>query len=327
MRSSLILKTLVALWDIKRPVYIIGPPGGGKTSVGKQLSRLVEARYIHLHGPNMLVEDFGVPDVIHGAITFRYIMPHWWPTDPDERVVICFDDRGQCGADIQKVMANIIEERELHGHRLPENVMIISTGNRVQDKAGANRVLTHLADRETEIEFDTTLDDWTTWALENDVAPSLIAFLRFKSNLLHDFDPQRPKNPTPRSWVKGVSAIVDVVPLEAEFACFKGAVGEGPAGEYAAFRKIERELPNIDHLLLDPENSDVPTSPATLYALSGGIAARATNANFSRCITYLNRMPPEFGVLAVSYIVRKDPELGLTQAFIDWSVDNQDVLF
>jgi len=275
----------------------------------------------------MLVEDFGIPDVVHGAKVFTYIMPHWWPNDPEERVVLCFDDRGQCGADIQKVIANIIEERELHGQYLPPNVMIISTGNRVQDKSGANRVLTHLADRETELEFDTGLDDWTKWAMENDVAPSLISFIRFRPGLLHDFDPQRPKNPTPRSWVNGVSAIVDKVSPDAEFECFKGAVGEGPAGEYTAFRKIEAGLPNIDNLLRNPTQGEVPTDPATLYALSGGIAARADKSNFSNCVTYLDRMPPEFGALAISYAIRKDVELTTSQAFIDWSVANQDILF
>jgi hypothetical protein len=326
MRPNMILQTIVDLYEIKRPIYLVGPPGGGKTSVVKQAAEKLGARYIHQHAPNMLVEDFGVPDVVHGAVTFGYVMPHWWPTDPEERVVLCFDDRGQCGADIQKVIANIVEERELHGQYLPDNVMVISTGNRAQDKSGANRVLTHLADRETEIEFDTALDDWTSWAINEDVAPSLIAFIRFRPNLLHDFDPQRPKNPTPRSWVKGVSAIVDKVAAEVEFECFKGAVGEGPAGEYTAFRKIEKNLPNIDALLLNPDAGDVPTDPATLYALSGGLAARATPHNFSRVVTYLNRLPPEFGALAVSYAIRKDITLTTSRAFIDWSVQNQDVL-
>ena len=46
-------------------------------------------------------------------------------------------------------------------------------------------------------------------------------------NLLHDFDPQRDVNATPRSWVEGVSDVIGVVPADAEYECFKGAVGEG----------------------------------------------------------------------------------------------------
>jgi hypothetical protein len=159
------------------------------------------------------------------------------------------------------------------------------------------------------------------------VHPSVISFLRFRPGLLHDFDPQREGNSTPRGWVEGVSDIVDIVTPETEYECFKGAVGEGAAAEYVGFRKIERSLPNIDNLLLNPDSGEVPTDPATLYALSGGIAQRASEANFSRVVTYCNRMPQEFGVLTISYAARKDKALASTQAFTNWAVSNQDVLF
>ena len=64
-----------------------------------------------------------------------------------------------------------------------------------------------------------------------------------------------------------------------------------------------------------------------MYAISGAIADKSTNANFDRVITYANRMPPEFGVLTVSYATRKDETLASTQAFTKWAVANQDVLF
>jgi hypothetical protein len=327
MRAEVMLQTLISLWAIKRPAYITGEPGGGKTSLVKLFAEKVGAEYRHKHMPTMLVEDFGVPDLLTGGEAFGYKLPEWWPTEEDGPVVLCFDDRGQCDQSLQKVIANIIQERELHGHALPPEVMVVSTGNRVEDRAGAQRVLSHLADRETELEWETLLNDWMKWAIDQEVNPSLISFLSFRPGLLHDFDPQRPKNPTPRSWVEGVSNLIDVVPPEAEFDCFKGAVGEGPAAEYVGFREIERKMPNIDNLMLHPETTEVPTDPATLYAIAGAIAHRCTDANFDRAITYYNRMPPEFGVLGVSYATRKDAALASTQAFTTWAVANQDVLF
>lgn len=327
MHSELISQTIVDLWAIKRPVYITGQPGGGKTSVVKQAAQRLGVGYIHQHAPSMPVEDFGIPWATADSPSFDYKMPHWWPMDPATEAILCLDDRGQVGMEIQKVIANIIQERELHGHKLPEGVMVVSTGNRIEDRAGVNRVLAHLADRETELEWETMLDPWCKWAIDEGIAPSLISFLRFRSNLLHDFDPQRSKNPTPRSWVEGVSSIIDVVQPEAEYDCFKGAVGEGAAAEYVGFRKIERAMPNLDNLLLHPDTTPVPEDPATLYAISGGIAHRASEANFPRVITYANRMPPEFGVLTVSYATRKNAKLASTQAFTDWAVQNQDVLF
>jgi hypothetical protein len=163
--------------------------------------------------------------------------------------------------------------------------------------------------------------------INNGVKPEVISFIRFRPGLLHEFDAQRDSNPTPRSWVEGVSDVLGTVPSDAEYECFKGAVGEGAAAEFVGFLRIFRKLPNPDNILLNPTSGEVPTDPATLYALSGAIAERATEANFERVCTFAERMPPEFSVLTISYACRKKPELANTQAFTKWSIAHQDVLF
>jgi hypothetical protein len=329
MRPELLKSTLKALIESRRTVCIEGAPGGGKTSIVREVSENMGLAYIEQHMPTMLVEDFGIPKL--GTDKMDYVLPYWWPNADDpstpSRGVLCFDDRNQANADLQKVLANICQARTLHGKRLPDGWTVISTGNRQSDRAGANRVLSHLRNRETTIELDTHLDDWCSWAINNGVKPEVVSFLRFRPNLLHDFDPQRDVNPTPRSWVDGVSNIIGAVPSEAEFECFKGAVGEGSAAEFTGFLKIFRKLPNPDNVILNPETSDVPSDPATLYALSGAIASRATANNFERVCRYAERMPAEFSVLSVSYAVKRDPDLCNTGAFNNWVIKHNDVLF
>lgn len=331
MRAALLKETLKSLYPIKRAVAIEGAPGGGKTTICQQVAEELGVGFIEKHMPTMLVEDFGVPDMATVGDSFAYKLPDWFPAKgrndiPDEGILL-FDDRNQAGADLQKVLANIQQARNLHGVPLKDGWQVISTGNRQSDRAGANRVLSHLRNRETVYELDTHLDDWTSWAIEAEVKPEVIAFIRFRPNLLHDFDPQRDQNPTPRSWVEGVSDALGTVPHEAEYETFKGAVGEGAAAEFVGFVKIYRKLPNPDNILLNPTTADVPTDPATLYALSGAIAERATESNFERVCQYAERMPPEFSVLSISYASRKKPELASTQAFTNWCVKHQDVLF
>lgn len=210
---------------------------------------------------------------------------------------------------------------------MPDGWQVISTGNRQSDRAGANRVLSHLRNRETVLELETHLDDSTQWMINHGVRPEVISFIRFRPGLLHEFDPNRDSNPTPRSWVEGVSDVLGTVPSDAEYECFKGAVGEGAAAEFVGFLRIFRKLPNPDNILLNPTSGEVPSDPATLYALSGAIAERATEANFERVCTFAERMPPEFSVLTISYACRKKPELANTQAFTKWSIAHQDVLF
>ena len=117
------------------------------------------------------------------------------------------------------------------------------------------------------------------------------------------------------------------MPSEAEFETFKGAVGEGAAAEFVGFVRIYRKLPNPDAVLMNPTTADVPSDPATLYALSGALAERATENNFERVCQYSERMPADFSVLTVSYASRKKPELANTQAFNKWVLAHQDVLF
>jgi hypothetical protein len=328
MRATLLKETIKSLFPIQRTICIEGSPGGGKTTIVQQVAEELGVPCIERHMPTMLVEDFGIlfPS---GEDKLNYKLPDWFPVKgkAPERGILLFDDRNQASSDLQKVLANICQARTLHGTPMPDGWQVISTGNRQSDRAGANRVLGHLRNRETVYDLDTHLDDWTAWALQNNVKPELISFIRFRPNLLHDYDPQRDQNATPRSWVEGVSDVLGTVPAEAEYESFKGAVGEGCAAEFVGFIKIFRKLPNPDNILLNPTTAAVPSDPATLYALSGAIAERATENNFDRVCTYAERMPAEFSVLTVSYAARKKPELANTQAFTKWSIQHQEVLF
>jgi hypothetical protein len=328
MRATLLKQTLKSLFPIRRTVCIEGAPGGGKTTIVHEVANELEIPIVEKHLPTMLVEDFGIL-FKNDAGGLRYELPDWFPVKgkaPD-RGILLFDDRNQAGNDLQKVLANICQARTLHGTPMPDGWQVISTGNRQSDRAGANRVLGHLRNRETVLELETHLDDSTAWMIDHGVKSEVTSFLRFRTNLLHDYDPQRDNNPTPRSWVEGVSDVLGTVPPEAEFECFKGAIGEGAAAEFVGYMRVWRKLPNIDALLLNPTSGDVPTDPATLYAISGSIADRATENNFDRVCTYAGRMPKEFSVLTVSYACRKNPDLANTQAFVKWSLEHQDVLF
>ena len=332
MRPTLMKATLKSLFPIHRNVCIEGPPGGGKTTIIREVANELGVHYIERHMPTMMVEDFGVLFPKAGTQVMEYHLPDWYPAkgsrwDDGRGGILCFDDRNQGGNDLQKVQANIMQARTLHGAPMAHGWMVTSTGNRQIDRAGSNRVLSHVRDRETVYELETHLDDWTSWAIEHQVKPEVISFIRFRPGALHDFDPQRDVNASPRSWVEGVSDVLSVVPFESEYASFKGAVGEGWAAEFTGFMKISRKLPDPDRVLADPKNAMLPEDKITLYALCGALASRATAKNLDNFVTYLERTQGEFSVLGMSLACRRDPALANTQAFVRWSVANQDLLF
>lgn len=332
MRASLLKSTLEALIKAKRPVAIEGPPGGGKTTIVHEAADSLGLPVIECHMPTMLVEDFGIPYPVNtpqAMNTFEYKLPEWFPYSgkpgTEQGGVLLFDDRNQASTDLQKVLANIQQARTLHGTPMAEGWTVISTGNRQADRAGANRILSHLRNRETVIEFETHLEDSMTWMADHDVAPEVIAFIRFRPNLLHDFDPQRDANPSPRAWVEGVSAIMDVVPKEAEHECYKGAVGEGAAVEFSAFLRVWRNLTSPELILKQPETAPVPEDPATRYAIAIALAEHVDTKTVDAYLTYLKRIPAEFGVMSMTHATRKQPDLVNTTAFVEWAVDNKSI--
>lgn len=331
MKPSLISKVLPTIIDKHVSVCITGAPGGGKTSIVHQLAKALGIGLIEKHLPTMLVEDFGIPYLDKDATTFSYRMPDWFPYEgkPNlpEKGILLFDDRNQANQDLQKVLANIQQARTLHNIPLAKGWSVISTGNRQKDRAGASRILSHLSDREVEIEFESNLDDSCKWALQNGVNPIIVSFWRFKPNMLHDFDASRDKNPTPRSWVEGINSLLGCVPSETELELFKGRIGEGAAIEFKSFVDMYRKLPSPDAVLMNPDTHDVPREGSVLYALSGAIAQRATDSSFQRVMTFAKRMPPEFTALVVRDALSRDPALAATQAFTDYATnEGADVL-
>lgn len=324
MRPKLLKQTLTALYKAgeKRAVCIEGPPGGGKTEVVKQVGSELKVPVVELHMPTMLVEDFGIlfPNSDAGATTLDYRLPYWFPRDgdaPDEGVLL-FDDRNQAGGDLQKVLANICQARALHGVKMPPGWMVVSTGNRQQDAAGSNRVLSHLRNRETVLELETHLDDWRAWALDAEVKPEIMSFISHRPELLHKFDPKQSANPTPRSWVEGVNSMLGVVPEGAEMECFAGAVGEGAAADFVGFLRISRELTDPDEFLKNPTKKGLPDSPIAMYAMVGAIAYRANKKTFNNVVKIAELMDPEYGFLLMRMSTMLKRELTEERKYIEW---------
>ena len=308
---------------VRRSILLEGSPGVGKTQIAEQAATELGIGFKVIHAPLLQPEDYGFP-VINGQKTdVSFIVSRVkFPvegSDCEETGIFLIDELSQSDSPSQKVLANLIQAREIHGQKIKSGWNIVATGNRQSDRAGANRLLSHLGNRVTRIGVDVSLDDWTQWAIQNSVAPEVIAFVRFRPELLNSFDPQVEVNPTPRAWVEGVSASLGVVPQSLEFETFKGDVGEGAAAEFLAFLKVFRKLPSPDAILLNPKGAEVPAEPSTLYALCGSLARKATPDNFGRMMEYISRIPAEFSVLFVRDVIARNPAIQNSADFVSWA--------
>ncbi len=238
-----------------------------------------------------------------------------------ETGIFLIDELAQADQAAQKILAGLIYDRNINGVKILPGWTIVATGNRQQDRAGANRLLSHLGDRVTPVELRVSLDDWTNWAIGAKVPMEIIAWARFRTDLLNTFDPQQERNATPRAWATGIAQYLNL-PEELQLPMFAGCVGEGPATEFLAFLSTWRKMPNIDAILLAPDKAEVPEDSATKYAIAGALVHRVTQANFGRALTYMERVGPDFGVLFVRDALAKDKQVAETPDFIAWSAGN-----
>jgi hypothetical protein len=155
------------------------------------------------------------------------------------------------------------------------------------------------------------------WAIDTGVEHSLIAFLRFRPELLNTFEAHVKDKikgfafATERQW----HAVDDFLKQnagaddEVSHAVMSGLVGGGPAAEYAGFRKVWHSMPSIDSILVDPATATLPEDAATQYAVMTALAARASYDNVGQCFGYVDRFTAmgraEMGMLFVRDMSRR----------------------
>lgn len=312
-------------------LLIVGAPGIGKTEIVNQVCCEAGMKMIISHPVVSDPTDYkGLPFVVNGdKAEFLPFGDLRQLIEATESTVFFLDDLGQAPPSVQAAAMQLLLARRINDHMVSEHVRFIAATNRRQDKAGVQGVLEPVKSRFASIlHLETDHEDWVKWALSKDLPTELIAFIRFRPELLHDFKPTNDmiNSPCPRTVAFVGQMMQKGLPHELEYPMIAGAAGEGFATEFKAFLNIYRNLPDPDLIIMSPDKVDVPEDPSTLYALSGALVKKAGVQNFTNIIKYVSRMPAEFSVLTVKDAVHKDRSLTNTRSFIEWAAEHTDVL-
>lgn len=341
MRPVAIIEALTTYIKAQQPVMVHGSPGVGKSQIVKQVADALGFQLIDLRLSQLDPVDLrGIPSVDTKTKRTNWNTPSFLPRDG--KGIIFYDEINAATTSMQAAAYQLILDRKLGDYTLPDGWAQVAAGNRITDRAIVNPMSTALKNRFAHLNFEVNNDDWCSWALKADIATAVLSFIRFRPTLLNEFEVRdlskeeaarvaKLKNnnafATPRSW-EAVSKVMKMKPNpNSEYEMYSGIIGEGAAIEFIGFLKYERELPNLDALLLNPKGTPVPTNPATLYALSTGLAAKTTKGCFDGVMIYADRMPKEFQVLLIKDIMARDATLASTKTFTKWATENSDVLF
>jgi len=215
---------------------------------------------------------------------------------------------------------------------------IFAAGNRQGDRGVTYAMPAPLANRFSHFDVEANLDDWSRWAYENNIDARLIGFLRFRPELLFDFDPARNPTafPTPRSWEfahRALQKFSDQPDLlgPALAAC----VGQAAGIEFSAYLANLSRMPDLD-AIVEGREADVPRDTDLQYAVAAALVARAIRARsdgdirkmLGHILDYAARFPlREMGVMLVSDIHRNigQPLFAVPQ-FADWAKQVADIV-
>ncbi|WP_161490774.1 ATP-binding protein [Methanonatronarchaeum thermophilum] len=298
------------------PVFLWGGPGIGKSAIIQQIvSELgmdVEENFIDLRLTQLDPVDLrGLPKLDSDEFV-RWSIPHFLPRDG--KGVLFLDELNLAPGAVQNAAYQLILDRQLGEYKMPSRWVIISAGNRPEDRAGVNPMKSPLSNRFIHWEVETNIEDWKDWAYKNDVDERVIGFLNFKPEMLYQFQPEQSEHafPTPRTWER-VSQLLEIGFTDTNDIA--SAIGLEAAREFQSYISMKEELPNPQQIL-DGENI-IPERPDILHVIITSLieTAKHQTGHEQRLMEYAEQLPTEFTVLLIKDALRAGIQLQKTQKF------------
>lgn len=262
LKASRITAALKHCFASKRPVFLWGPPGIGKSdvvaAVATELGGLLVDIRLNLLEPTDLR---GIPFYNKESGKMEWAPPIDLPSAEQcagyPVVVLFLDEMNSAPPSVQAAAYQLTLNRKIGTYKLPDNVVIVAAGNRENDKGVTYSMPSPLANRFLHLEMAADVDCWIDWAIRNNVHPDVVGYISFAKDKLFTFDPRQKQRSfaTPRTWAFTSEILrtqesgqymteTELVDLVA------GAIGSGVATEFMTHRELASQLPNPTDILL-----------------------------------------------------------------------------
>lgn len=305
-----------ALHGQHTPVMLWGPPGVGKSQMVAQVAEQHGMPVIDIRLSQMEPSDLrGIPFRLEDRV--EWAVPSMLPDAErhGNQGILFLDEITSVPPSVSAAAYQLILDRRLGAYTVPEGWAIFAAGNRQGDRGVTYTMPAPLANRFSHFEVDVNLDDWVAWAYASGMDERLIAFLRFRPELLFEFDPAHNPVafPSPRSWEFAHRALqkFDDVP-DLLTGSLQACVGPAAGIELSAFVENLDKLPDIDAIVRG-EKVTVPRETDLQYAVAAALVGRAIRAKlephaaevYGNILEFAGTFPQrEMGVMLVSDMYR-----------------------
>jgi hypothetical protein len=323
------------LIETQRPMMVLGAPGTAKTHAMRQLV-MAMAAYHNVDISEVGHVEFAAPDrdpyevnglavpskTEDGVLTTKFTRSPLLQLVLDTGKafgVIQVEEITSASTDMQKALRHLVDSdtRKLGMEKIPDGWIVVLTGNRLADKAGAGKLLSHFANACSRYEMRFDINGWTEWAENNSIHPMLIACV----NALHDdglFADTVPAEDvqfnSPRTLSTGANDIVsrmtmvDGIPQQGPYDHDDIAawIGDDATDKVLGFFATAHRIPKPADILLDPLSALVDPETAMQYAAGAVATGIATDTDSGEAaLKYLTRLRPEIQISAGAALLRK----------------------
>lgn len=354
MRLLDLVKVAPALYKAQTAVHLIGPPGCGKSSVIKHtiVGAISQDLGEEVGFCDVLLPTVDAPDIrgfllpiknpdgsAGSAFTRSPILPSKEYLAKYKRGIFFLDERNQADQLTSKAVAPVVLDKRFGDEFLPEGWQIWSASNRMSDRAGVIKPMSHLRNRETEIHIDADVLSWAVWAEAEGVHPMIIAWA--KQNPTVAFTETVPSNDKPFCTARSLTAAGKFLAQNAKVdsqgrvsmdlpndplsqTVVYGSIGEGAGSSLFGFLKVHDQLPTIDEIENDPKSAKCPKELSAGWAAGQMCIHYCQPSNVDKIWVYVERLPREIQVsMAKSLLERSGSILLNSQALTKWVMSNK----
>lgn len=201
----------------KRPIFGLGKGGIGKTESIYNLAKELGIGFIDVR--LLLYSEVDLKGIPYPNSTNTYtiwlqnnILPQ---ENRDGKVgILLLDEITSATKSVRTAAYQLLNERKLGEYKLPDGWLIVCLGNGENEGGDFEGMEGNFANRCSIFNIVANLEAWKAWAYKNNVNYLITAYLSWKPQDLHTFNPDSETDilfASPRSW-KAVSDILNIHP-------------------------------------------------------------------------------------------------------------------
>lgn len=334
-----------------------GEPGIGKSSVLRTLKdTLPEYETAYIDCTLLDLSDFALPFTVeeNGVRVTRFAPNARFKLHTNRPVIVMLDEIGKAMKSVKNVLLTLMLEKRIGSDYLHKDSIVFGTTNLSTDGVG-DLLEAHARNRACIVQVrkphagftadgSVDTDSWGAWALDNNIAPEVIAWVKQTPQSLESYtDPAQRENQYIFHPTKPTTAFVTPRSLEKASDIAKqrhhlgdmvtqtlmaGTIGESAARDMQAFFTVVDKLPTWEQIIANPKNAKLPGEHDVVAKILVVFSAltRVDEKTLDAWLDYAERLEMEMQALFAKSGMRSTSKQGIlarNSKFKAWAVKNQ----